>query len=311
MIDELYFQLVKQTTNNPSIESVLAVMDMFTRVATVFPCSLDAFKWIMAHLVRLIMGTDPRVTKVAIFSFIRLHGRFSLHTVFDYVADPRILTLPLGQVMTTVLLFGVPLYELLQAQRARFPNLPVPFVLHFMVELVKTRGGLQTEGIFRNPGNDAQIREIRTKVNFGLNALERGDVDVVASLIKMWLFQLANPLVPLELLPRFIELGSAGSFREFFALLPTAHRRTLLYFAGFLLDVARNSEKNGLSTNELATLFGPCFVNPSRSGSTDPSEVQKLTLLSIGLCKHILEEQDTTIFYPLHQLYLATPAPKA
>jgi hypothetical protein len=293
---------VKQTTHavTANAETTVAAFDVFARVATVFPCTFEVYKWIMAHLVRTTTGLEPQMARVASFTFLRLYGRYYLGNVLDDSKDSRLLSVTLGKLMSATIPFGVHLYEVLLAQRGRFPNLPVPYVLHFMCDLLKSRGGLRLEGIFRNPGTEGLINEIRSQVNFDMSVLRRGDANVLANLIKMWLLELPSPLVPVELLHRFIELGGRGSFRAFFELLPTSHRKTLLYLVGLLQELCKNAALTGMDIDELATIFGPCIVNPLRTESNNPAQVQKITTLSVSFCRQIIQEQDASSVYPLN-----------
>ena len=76
----------------------------------------------------------------------------------------------------------------------------VPRILPFLANGLLALGALQTEGIFRVPGDGDAVTELRVRIDrgcyeFGVEA----DVYVVASALKLWLRELAEPLVPMAL----------------------------------------------------------------------------------------------------------------
>jgi hypothetical protein len=304
LIDEFYFQMIKQTINNPIRSSVTAVWDLFARVSSIFPCTGHRFRWIAAHMARTVFEADPELSRVASFAFMRLQARVCIGTVYDFSNDDRLLRDPTDVILSHTFSFGVLLYELVWAQRAHIPRMPIPYVLHYMIELFKERGGLRAEGIFTNSGNDGLVREIRGEVNRNMSVLTRGDANVLGSLIKLWLHDLPNPIVPIEMAGTFIERGDRGQFRGFLELLPSLHQRTLTYLSEFLKDVLKNAEYNGLERSDLATVFGPCIVNPLRSAGGDAQIVQKLTGLSVAFCNQLLQERESAVLYPLNPEYL-------
>jgi hypothetical protein len=81
--------------------------------------------------------------------------------------------------------FGVLLYEMMWCQRAEYPRLPVPYALYSMIDMLTQRGGLTTEGIFRQPGMESVIHEIRADAAVDITAFGKGDVNVIASLLKL------------------------------------------------------------------------------------------------------------------------------
>jgi hypothetical protein len=52
LINELYFQLIKQTTNNDNGECLAKTWELFAALASVHAASKDCDKWILAHVAR-------------------------------------------------------------------------------------------------------------------------------------------------------------------------------------------------------------------------------------------------------------------
>jgi hypothetical protein len=92
----------------------------------------------------------------------------------------------------------------------------LPALLTITINQIREMNGLQTQGIFRLPGNNDNIKALEIQVNCGtsfttdrvspitfppigdVNLTKRPDITVhdVASLLKMWLRGLAEPLIP-------------------------------------------------------------------------------------------------------------------
>jgi hypothetical protein len=153
------------------------------------------------------------------------------------------------------------------------------------------------------------VKEIQSQVNEDLTQLERGEVKVLAAILKKWLKALPNPLVPVEMLPLFVEMCEQNKFLGFFEKLPQVHLFSLTYFIGFLRDVIANSQYTGLEKADIAAVFGPCVINPLRGARGDPEKIQELTELAVAFTNRILEAKDPSIIYPLNPAY--TPAPEA
>jgi hypothetical protein len=205
--------------------------------------------------------------------------------------------------------FSVLLYEVMWCQKPRYTQLPIPFVLHKLINLLKERNALRTEGVFHATGNEDMVSEITARANTDINALERGDVHVLATLLKNWLTTLPNPPVSVELLSSFVTLSQQNKFLGFIEYLPQVHQLSLTYLIGVRQAVIQNSKENGIGKVDLGRIFGPCIRHQARSARTNPEKVQQLTELSVALCNRLLEARDARIVYPLNPAYV--PAPEA
>jgi hypothetical protein len=173
-----------------------------------------------------------------------------------------------------------------------------------MIQLLKERNGLRTEGIFRSPGTVGVVNEILYTVNVDMTTIGRGDVNVIATLLKIWLEQLPNPLVPVELVDLFETMCNQNKFLGFVEKLPQVHQLTLVYLIGLLQEVCHNTEYTGMEKADLAIIFGPLIVNPVRAARADQQKVQTLTELSVAFCSRLIEARDPSIIYPLNSAYL-------
>jgi hypothetical protein len=313
LVDEFFFQLIKQTINNRQIAFLLRTWELFLIVATIFPVSDDRLKWVLAHLAKNSTDPDQRIACISIFLFMRVETRHYLGVTLDFMSDRRVVEEIPTQISRGHAVFGALLYELMWCQKAQFPSLPIPYALHYIINVLKEKNVFRTQDVFRFPANDGMVRDIRSRANNDMTAIAQGDVNVVASLLKMWLKELPNPIIPTEQIAQFQALAEQNKFLAFVEQMPQVHQLTLVYVIGFLQEMARHSEDTGMEKSDLATIFGPCIVNPARVAQNNVDLIQRLTGMSVAFCSRLIEIRDPAIVYPLNPAYLkqaAAPAQK-
>ncbi|NXU50360.1 FA13A protein, partial [Turnix velox] len=161
--------------------------------------------------------------------------------------------------------FGVPLETLTQDAK----GCGVPFLVAQMVEYLEVFG-LEHTGIFRVSGSVKKIKELKQKYNQGekVDLIHDGDVDSVASLLKLFLKEL-----PVAVFSENISSGLLKTFQEqkihtkectenlrwWLSCLPKAHLNLLQFLSTFLLKVATHSAVNFMTLENLAIVFGPAL----------------------------------------------------
>ena len=304
LCDEFYFQLVKQTTSNPSMSILLKTWEMFLIIASLYPSSQECYMWILAHIGRAVVDSaDSNVSAIAALTFMRFETRHFLDQSMITDSKKLLARIP-EEVAHGTACFSCTLYEMLWNQRATYPNLPIPYVLYYIIKQLQDRNANSTNGIFKVLGNKGVTNDILVEVNTKMEAISRGDVNVLANLLKIWLKELPNPIVPIEMNDDFIRAAKQNRFRTFIEKLPQVHRLTLLYIIGFLQDVYSHADENKMEKSELATIFGPCIVNPVRVARDDPKQIQYLTELSVAFISKMIDEADPSQIYPINPLYL-------
>jgi hypothetical protein len=299
LVDEFYFQLIKQTTNNRNSGFLLKTWEVFLIVASIFPPSGDYYPWIRAHIARATTDADVRVADLAAFVLIRFETRHHIGRILDYRDRHYIERIP-GHPKKGRASFGVILYEMMFCQRAAFPRLPIPFALHYIISLLKQRNATRTPGIFQNQANEALVAELLADANDDIEVISRGDVNVIATILKRWVADLVDPIVPSEMADVFVQMCDQGRLLGFVEHLPQVHRMTLTYLVGFLQEVVANAQVNGMDIHDLAVVFGPLVVRPAKS----PSLAQRLTQASIVFFERLLGARDSSLVYPLNPAYL-------
>uniref|UniRef100_A0A8D2PP64 Rho-GAP domain-containing protein n=1 Tax=Zosterops lateralis melanops TaxID=1220523 RepID=A0A8D2PP64_ZOSLA len=138
------------------------------------------------------------------------------------------------------------------------------YVVNLCLPLCIFYTGLEHVGIFRIGGSANKIKELRQKYNRGekVDLINDGDVDSVASLLKLFLKEL-----PVAVFPDNVCSGLLKTFQgterapskllELLSCLPEAHQNLLRFLSAFLLKVATYSAVNFMTLENLAIVFGP------------------------------------------------------
>ena len=306
LVDEFFFQLVKQLTDNPRPGCVMKTWELFLIVASIFPVSKKHHKIILAQIAGYTADADQRISCAATFLYIRFEARYYLGKPLDIARNKTYIETIPQHITKGTTVFGSLLYEMMWCQKSHHPRLLIPYVLYYMVKQLTERNALKTVGIFRVAGSQAITNEILEEVNTNIEAISsRGEVNVLANLLKIWLTELPNPVVPVEMIDTFEEMTESNRHLGFLEKLPQVHRFTLMFIIGFVQDICKNSDVNKMGKSDLATIFGPCLVNPIRSvGQDDPDRVEHLTQLSISFVSRLIDACDPSIVYPVDPFYL-------
>lgn len=109
---------------------------------------------------------------------------------------------------------GVPLSLCPLSEKHKY----VPFILARCTEIVETRG-LAIVGIYRIPGNTAAISALTELVNKGfdehvLSDPRWEDVNVVSSLLKLFLRRLPEALIPNDMYKHFIDADNQTGLKR-------------------------------------------------------------------------------------------------
>ncbi|XP_015680617.1 protein FAM13A-like, partial [Protobothrops mucrosquamatus] len=163
-------------------------------------------------------------------------------------------------------LFGTSLQEM---QQEGLSKCGIPTVVWDIVEYLSWHG-LEQEGLFRVNGNLKTVEQLRLKYEGGdqVDLAAEADVSAAASLLKLFLRELPDRVIPSALYPKFIQLYQASQkcgletsdLRDLLRQMPETHYCLLKYLCHFLKRVADHHTENKMTVSNLATVFGPnCF----------------------------------------------------
>ncbi|XP_065254287.1 rho GTPase-activating protein 25 isoform X3 [Emys orbicularis] len=179
--------------------------------------------------------------------------------------------------------FGQRLAETV-AYEQKFGQHLVPILVETCAEFI-CEHGMNEEGIFRLPGQDNLVKQLRDAFDAGERPSFDRDTDVhtVASLFKLYLRELPEPVVPWLQYEDFLLCGMLLNADEMkghqelvkqLSLLPRVNYNLLSYICRFLHEIQLNSSVNKMSVDNLATVIG---VNLIRPKIEDPAVIMRGT----------------------------------
>jgi active breakpoint cluster region-related protein len=141
------------------------------------------------------------------------------------------------------------------------------------------RDGLTETGIYRVCCVTSDLQKLRHQFDRhyhrGEELLQGKNVHVAANLLKLFFRELPEPLFTTTLYTQFlnaIQLTDVDNQRvtllKILELLSVDYRRILLYLFDHLLRVSQSSHKNMMHLDNLAVVFGPTLMRPSKLIST-------------------------------------------
>uniref|UniRef100_A0A8C9SYV8 Si:ch1073-416j23.1 n=1 Tax=Scleropages formosus TaxID=113540 RepID=A0A8C9SYV8_SCLFO len=175
--------------------------------------------------------------------------------------------------------FPGPVHKFSEDTLESFAPLMQPRIPHIIVQCVNEieKRGLEERGIYRVPGGERAVKELRDKYILGKGPLTLGKVEeihAICGLLKDFLRKLREPLVTFRLHRAFmdaceIEDEDASSALMFEAIgnLPQANRDTLAFLMLHLQKVMQSPQCQ-MDRNNLARVFGPTIVG---HGMPEPS----------------------------------------
>ena len=302
--DEIMFQLVKQTRNNPNPLWLKKTWELFVIVVTVFPSTRNSEVYIKSHMASESKSSNEEVAQLASFAYIRFSARCAIGKEMDTSQEIGLYQKIPAQVNMGRKIFGASIYEQIWNQRRSMKRLPIPFILHHMADNLFRKNANQVEGIFRLPGNLKKIDEIADELNQGRDSLSSASVHDLASLMKKWFRDLPDPVVNLgkvELLENAFE-DPEKPYIDFANSLPNSHRLTLMYLIGFLQKLCKSQDVTKMTSKNFAIVFGPNIIQIR--DSNEPSKIKKFSDIAIEFVSTLIESWDTSQIYPLNMEYL-------
>ncbi|XP_021030771.1 rho GTPase-activating protein 18 isoform X2 [Mus caroli] len=164
-------------------------------------------------------------------------------------------------------LFGIPLTILLEQDQRKVPGTRIPLIFQKLISRIE-EGSLETEGLLRIPGAAMRIKnlcqELEAKFYEGTFNWESVKQHDAASLLKLFLRELPQPLLSMEYLKAFQAVQNLPTRKEqlqalnlLVILLPDANRDTLKALLEFLQRVIDNKEKNKMTAGNVAMVMAP------------------------------------------------------
>lgn len=99
----------------------------------------------------------------------------------------------------------------------------------------------------------------------GLYEVKTDSPHVPAGLLKMWLRELQDPLIPDNLYQACVDCASADvpelkQALQVYQQLPQLNKSIIEHLAGMLAEICANSQQNLMTVENLAIVFSPSFL---------------------------------------------------
>ncbi|KAM4678317.1 rho GTPase-activating protein 25 isoform 2-T2 [Discoglossus pictus] len=167
--------------------------------------------------------------------------------------------------------FGQRLVDTITYEK-KFGRHLVPILMEKCADFIRERG-LSEEGIFRLPGQDTMVKQLKEAFDAGERPSFCKDTDVhtVASLFKLYLRELPEPVIPWSQYEDFLTCEKTISTEEGkghkelmkqMSLLPKENYNLLSFICRFLYEVQNNSSVNKMSVDNLAMVIGVNLLKP-------------------------------------------------
>ncbi|XP_056424732.1 rho GTPase-activating protein 24 isoform X3 [Hyla sarda] len=199
-------------------------------------------------------------------------------------------------------IFGQKLEDTVRYEK-RYGARLAPMLVEQCVDFIRQRG-LTEEGLFRLPGQANLVKELQDAFDCGEKPSfdSNTDVHTVASLLKLYLRELPEPVIPYSKYEDFLSCAKQLSKEEESGVaelvkqvksLPTVNYNLLKYICRFLDEVQSYSGVNKMSVQNLATVFGPNILRPKVE---DPMTIMEGTVVVQQLMAVMISEHE--ILFP-------------
>ncbi|XP_046705000.1 protein FAM13B isoform X2 [Silurus meridionalis] len=169
----------------------------------------------------------------------------------------------LSESLNTARVFGIPLEEVQQSGQ---PGQEVPLLVRTIVEYIEEHGGLGLEGLFLVNGNAEHVEWLRQRYDSGeeVNLAKEADLASAVSLLRLFLQELPEPIIPADLQTHILHLYQedsgenelVGNMKYVLQQLPQVNYSLLRFLCRFLANVA-SLQVESWSIGALAAVFGP------------------------------------------------------
>uniref|UniRef100_A0A9J8DKG0 Rho GTPase activating protein 4a n=1 Tax=Cyprinus carpio carpio TaxID=630221 RepID=A0A9J8DKG0_CYPCA len=171
----------------------------------------------------------------------------------------------------------------------------IPAVVESCIRFINLNG-LHHEGLFRVPGSQTEVNQLKDAFEKGDDPLADGrcDMDTVAGVLKLYFRGLEKPLFPEDNYEQLMECGQiddetkkVSQLKCVISSYPASLIIVMRYLFAFLHHVSQYSDENMMQPYNLAVCFGPSLVRGPNNG--DAAELQRIN----SLVKSIIIQHET------------------
>ncbi|KAG0203633.1 hypothetical protein BGX33_009014 [Mortierella sp. NVP41] len=266
--DEIYVQLCKQLTENPSREGSIKGWHLFTILLITFSPSKNLHDYLASflnHHATTSLHPIPLMAKHCHELLRRISKRGSRAKQLTLVEIARA-----QEAAFSPSVFDATLERLMGRQMAaggEWAAWRVPRLMVFLKESVIELGGLKMEGIFRISGDLGAVAELRARIelgNYDISGIT--DPHVPCSLLRLWIRDLPEPVIPYDMYQQCIQgAQDKDAVTKVIASLPLWHKEMITYLISFLKTFNNPTVKEAtkMSLPNLAMVFAPTLLQCS------------------------------------------------
>jgi len=194
--------------------------------------------------------------------------------------------------------FGVALDTLL-ARKDQAMGIP-SFVEQAITYL--DNNSLEAEGLFRMSGDAVEMRELQQQIDEGkdINFSNCLSLHSISGLLKKYFRELPEPLFTNALYSKFLETAAIEDRDlkrkkciELLNTLPPANRRLVKFLMSFLQRVAAFSDKNKMTSENLALVTGPNLL--AAKGATSEQQLKDMKLVCKTI-QYLIDDYNSLFF---------------
>ncbi|WKX88350.1 hypothetical protein Q1695_008192 [Nippostrongylus brasiliensis] len=194
--------------------------------------------------------------------------------------------------------FSASLSELMEMQNERYPQLRLPWIETTLIELLYESGARRTEGLFRVPADPDQLMTTRARLDMFVVPVVH-DPHVPAGLLKLWLRQLPEPLIPHAFYQRALASSeNPAEVARLVQVLPNINQLVLTKLVSCLQDLSREEvvAHTKMDASNLAMVMAP---NVLRCESEDPRVIFENTRREMTFLKTLITSYETSFIQGL------------
>lgn len=188
--------------------------------------------------------------------------------------------------------FGISLVEVMSAQRYQFPELKIPRIFETILQALNRENAYEVEGLFRVNCDFNLLNRTVDLLNRGNFILADNSAHVHANVLKKWLRELKDPLIPLNMYPLDREFEDSDDklkmYLSFMSALPETNRLILLDLLKFLRLLIQHEKKSMMSAENVSVCLTPNVLRHPNKKDLNMSEMQKFGQLERSFFEALL-----------------------
>ena len=282
--DETYCQMCKQITNHPNAAHCVKGWELLTLVVDSFQPSRGLEPYVKKFMFDAAQATgwmDADRKKIPDFAFhclrrlaVNARTRFAPRLPNPHEIK-SVKTAPFANAI-----FGGTIEDMMENQQENdeeFADLRVPRVLVALTDCIEKSGGYKAEGIFRVSASAEKVSQMKMQIESGDFDLAPTNPHTPACLLKQWIAELAEPVVPADLYDLMLQnRDSVVGVMSVISQFPQDHKEVLFYLVRFIQRVAAHQAVTKMTLSNLSLVFSP---NMFRCPNDDPMQALQNTKL--------------------------------